>query len=976
MNLPILTVPIDEPGQIDIVRHHAKRLGGLAGLSPFDQTRLATALTEIAANAQRHAAGGSVEFSISQRGRRRFVQATVTDHGPGMADVARLLDAADPDAEAKSGIAVARKLVDHFSIESQPGRGTVVVLGKALSARSPEIDAATAAQWGDLLTREAPRPAVPNYGHNRELYEALEQLRLKERDLERQFRKVQQLKDKLAVLSLVASNTDHAVVITDRDGLIEWVNDGFTRITGYEEFEVVGKKPGHALQGPLTDPATVTRIRDALASGESFTEEILNYHKDGHTYWVAMNIFPVLDKRGHIVRFMAIQNDVTHHRRAEEELQSAKEAAERANRAKSEWLANMSHEIRTPMNAVIGMTDLVLDTDLSSDQREYLSIVKESAHWLLRLLDDILDFSKIEAGRLELEAAPFSLRKAMAAAMRVLALRAHQKGLELVLDIDAQVPDNLIGDQQRWRQILTNLVGNAIKFTEVGEVVVRLELEGRWGDQLRLRGSVRDTGIGIAADKQASIFESFVQADSSTTRRFGGTGLGLAITCQLIDMMGGRIWVESQPGAGSTFHFLVMLQVAQDAAETVDRQLPDYAGRAALVVDDNCTCQTMLARALADFGLKAATAQTAEAALDWVDHTPGSHDALLLIDAGLPGTDGFELAERIKSQPKWSGSIIMLLSSVNREADTARCRHLGVEHLSKPVGAAELGDALTALASGRPISPAVQPEKSEPAVRPLRILVAEDTPANQKLVVRILEKRGHLVRLAADGFRALELYRAEPFDAVLMDVQMPHLDGLGATVAIREHEQSTGTRVPIIAMTAHAMRGDREACMTAGMDGYLAKPLDARELIAVVEGTPPSTELVTRPCAATLMPQPAEEVGFQAALRRMDGDRELFRNLAQFFAEDGPALVVQIREALAARDWPALELAAHSLKGMARNFEARQAAKLAGQLEQHGHDQTFEGGDEQLAQLDEHVQRLLRALKAFEHGGAERAASV
>ncbi|HEY5314149.1 MAG TPA: histidine kinase dimerization/phospho-acceptor domain-containing protein, partial [Pirellulales bacterium] len=399
MNLPVLRVAINEPQQIDIVRHHAKRLAGLAGLSPFDQTRLATALTEITSNAQRHAGGGSVEFSISQRGRRRFVQATVSDQGPGIADVARLLNDHDPGAQAESGIEVARKLVDYFSIESQPGAGTVVVLGKALSPRAPEIHAATAGQWGELLAREAPRPEMPNYGYNRELYEALEQLRLKERDLERQLRKVQQLKDKLAVLSLVASNTDHAVVITDRDGLIEWVNDGFSRITGYEEFEVVGNKPGHVLQGPLTDATTVARIRAALASGESFTEEILNYHKDGHTYWVAMNIFPVLDKRGHVVRYMAIQNDVTHHRRAEEELQSAKEAAERANRAKSEWLANMSHEIRTPMNAVIGMTDLVLDTDLSSDQREYLSIVKESAHWLLRLLDDILDFSKIEAGR-------------------------------------------------------------------------------------------------------------------------------------------------------------------------------------------------------------------------------------------------------------------------------------------------------------------------------------------------------------------------------------------------------------------------------------------------------------------------------------------------------------------------------------------------------------------------------------------------
>jgi CheY-like chemotaxis protein/HPt (histidine-containing phosphotransfer) domain-containing protein len=290
------------------------------------------------------------------------------------------------------------------------------------------------------------------------------------------------------------------------------------------------------------------------------------------------------------------------------------------------------------------------------------------------------------------------------------------------------------------------------------------------------------------------------------------------------------------------------------------------------------------------------------------------------------------------------------------------------------VGSVDLGDALAALASGGSISPAVHPQKSEPAARPLRILVAEDMPANQKLVVRILEKRGHVVRLAADGIRALELYQSEPFDAVLMDVQMPQLDGLGATVAIREHERASGRRVPIIAMTAHAMRGDREACVAAGMDSYLTKPLDASELIAVVEGTAPAAELVSRPCAVALAPQPAVELDFHAALRRMDGDRELFTQLAQFFVEDGPALVSQIRQALAAGDWPALELAAHSLKGLARNFEARQAAKLAGQFEQHGHDHTSDNAEAQLALLDEQVQRLLEALKAFEREGALRAA--
>jgi len=411
MNLSVLQIAIQKTEDLDLVRHYSKRLASLAGLSAFDQARLATALAEIAFNALRHAGGGSVELAIAEQGRRQFVRATVVDHGPGIAGLAAIL-ARTPgtDGSPHTGLAVARKLVDRFSIDSHPQSGTVVMLDKALGPAAARVSEAQTVAWAEVLRNDSatvisPLPAQ----QNRELYDALAALRRQERNLKRQLRRVQQLNEKLDVLSLVASNTDHAVVITDRDGLIEWVNDGFSRITGYEPFEVVGKKPGRLLQGPLTDPRTVVRIAAGLRAGESFTEEILNYHKDGHTYWIAMNIFPVRDKRGNVVRFMAIQNDVTRHRQTEEDLNIAKDIAERANRAKSELLANMSHEIRTPMNAVIGMTDLLADTDLNSEQAEYLAIVKDSAHSLLWLLDDILDFSKIEAGKLQLDAVPFNL---------------------------------------------------------------------------------------------------------------------------------------------------------------------------------------------------------------------------------------------------------------------------------------------------------------------------------------------------------------------------------------------------------------------------------------------------------------------------------------------------------------------------------------------------------------------------------------
>jgi two-component system, sensor histidine kinase and response regulator len=975
-HLPVFQIALHAPEEIDLVRHYAKRVAALAGLSVFDQARLATSLAEIGANAVHHAGGGTVKFSIARRGKRQYVQAVVIDHGPGIADLEHLLDtsaSAAASSGAESGIAVARKLVDRFSLESRPNVGTIATVAKLIPVHQPLVTDEIAAQWAGALAEESPASvaAAAPAQQSRELYEALAELRLTERTLKRQLRKVEQLNEKLDVLSLVASNTDHSVVITDRNGLIEWVNDGFSRITGYEPFEVVGKKPGHLLQGPLTDPETVARIRAGLRSGESFTEEILNYHKDGYTYWVAMNIFPVFDKRGNIVRYMAIQNDVTHHRRAEEELQSAKEAAERANRAKSELLANMSHEIRTPMNAVIGMTDLVLDSELTVDQRDCLTIVKESAHSLLRLLGDILDFSKIEAGKLELDRVSFDVRATVALTMRVLALPAHEKGLELACDVAADVPEQVVGDPARWRQILINLVGNAIKFTPTGEVVVRIEAEPRPGEMTLLHGSVRDTGIGVPADKQQLIFKSFAQADSSMTRRFGGTGLGLAITSQLVGMMGGQVWVESRAGSGSTFHFTTLLQTGLAGTAASERQKIAEAlhGVQVLVVDDNASSREIIHGKLTRLGAEATAAANADTALAVLRERASASRPVdvVVIDAEMPETDGFALVERIKADKSLSPALIMMLSTVHRESDVKCCRELGIgAYLTKPVVLSDLAETLFAALGLKPspLTVSAPRETAQKASRSLNVLVAEDTPANQQLVIRILEKRGHRHVVAADGRQALELYQLQPFDCILMDVQMPEIDGLRVTHMIRELERGSGRRTPIIAMTAHAMKGNRETCLAAGMDAYVAKPLDAKELIALVEGVavPPAAAV-----APTVIPLKASPDGydFEPALRRLDHDWELFDQLAQFFSQDAPGLLNEMRAAIEAGDGATLQRAAHSLKGLIRNFDAGRASQAASRLEARGRDAELDGAADDLQKLEAGVERLLDALREY-----------
>ena len=634
---------------------------------------------------------------------------------------------------------------------------------------------------------------------------------------------------------LVESNII-GIVIGDLVGKIIDANDAFLRLVGYSREDLSsGKMRWDSMTPPDYHELDRRAVEQLRREGIAPPWEKEFFGKDGKRIPVRIGVTTRVAAEGDI-ECVSFVLDISERKQLEQLLQKAKLAAEAANRAKSEFLANMSHEIRTPLNGIMGMTDLALETQLTPEQREYLETVKMSADSLLIVINDILELSKIETGKIDLEAIAFNLRDCLESTLKTLVLQADEKGLKLLCEVAPEVPEAVRGDSRRLRQVVTNLVGNAIKFTDAGEVILRAHVEAEAGPDRIFRFTVSDTGIGIPVDKRESIFDAFTQADTSTTRKYGGTGLGLTISTRLVGMMGGRIWVDSEVGRGSQFHFTVRLGIADAEAIKMDIAVPHEALRdvKVLIVDDSRTNRRILEAMMGRWGMKPTSAESGEEGLVQLSAARGAGEpyALILTDMYMAKMDGFALVERIRQKPELSTATIMMLTSAGRQGDAARCQQLGVAaYLLKPIRLSELRQAIVRVLGAREQQGAIPlitrfslQDTYNPAAI-LAVLLAEDNAVNQRLARRLLEKRGHRVVVAANGLEALEALEKGNFDLVLMDVQMPKMDGLEATVAIREKEKGNPFHQPIIALTAHAMKGDREICLAAGMDGYLTKPI-------------------------------------------------------------------------------------------------------------------------------------------------------
>jgi len=801
--------------------------------------------------------------------------------------------------------------------------------------------------------------------------------------------------EKLAMEALQRSERlNRLIVATALDAFIGMDSSGLIVNWNPQAESTFGWPFEDAIHQPVADLLIPERYREEfrerlaqfLQTGEGeFIEERLELtalHRSGNEFPIEVTISPI-EQQGTWL-FSAFVHDISRRKQAELDLRESKEAAEDASRAKSDFLANMSHEIRTPMNAVIGMTELVLDTELAATQREYLTMVRESGEVLLNLINDILDFSKIEAGRFELDPAVFSIRDCLDDTLKLLAVRADQVDLELACHIDSAVPVWVIGDSARLRQIVVNLVGNAIKFTEHGEVVLHVEVDQHDDRSSLLHFAVADTGIGIAPEKLNTIFDAFQQADTSTTRRYGGTGLGLTICSRLVHLMRGSIWAESRPGQGSTFHFTARFELSDQAPAQPGRRVAQ--GSRVLVVDDNETSRLILDEMLRNGGMAVTCVPGADEAVEMIREakTTDSPFALVLSDVNMPDRDGFDLAGELQSDESLTEAVILMLTSGDRSDEVQRARKLGVAScLRKPVKQSELFDAIVA-ALGVDSTDA-DDETALPTTSyakpidlpPLRVLLVEDSIVNQKLALGLLSQWGHSVTVAANGVEAVLRNSSSDFDFILMDVQMPEMDGLEATKRIRQHEdqqraEDKGDRhVPIIAMTAHAMQGDREACLEAGMDAYVSKPVRSWQLLEEIAAFFPDsvaqkveTEATSGNDAAA-EPDARWQVDWPAALKVVNGDRGLLQEIAGAFLQEVATVMSDLETSLKEQDHATARRLAHTIKASFRTIGVASAHDVAYECEKAAKSGQLQIITSRLPELQAAAERVSAQLRTF-----------
>jgi two-component system, sensor histidine kinase and response regulator len=786
-------------------------------------------------------------------------------------------------------------------------------------------------------------------------------------DITRRVESEKAIRESEELFRTLSSAAPVGIFVADEEGRCSYLNERWLEMAGASEAEALGfgwKEYTHADDRE----SVVSEYLAAVAAGAVFSSSYRIVSKTGRCTLVETIAREIPRAEGAGRRYIGAVQDVTERAEAAQRLREAKEAAEAASVAKSEFLANMSHEIRTPMNGILGMTELALDTELSQEQREYLGMVKSSTESLLGIIDDILDFSKIEAGRLELERVAFSLMDCIESALQPLAMRAQEKGLELAWSLYPGAPEWVFGDPTRLRQVLVNLAGNAIKFTRAGSVTVRVERGNLSGREERLTFSVSDTGIGIPPEKHRAIFESFSQADSSTTREFGGTGLGLSISARLVKLMGGQMELSSAMGRGSTFSFSASLPVAAEPPSATRQVFPELAGKRVLVVDDNDVNLHLLARLLPQWGLLPVLAASGAGALELFARgtREGNPFCAVLMDRNMPEMNGYECAEKILRMDGSSNAAILMLSSSPTQQDRERAASLNIAHyLTRPIRRAVLQrallEALHVSAGELDRTREASPEAAKVA---MRLLLVEDNLVNQKLATRLLQKMGHEVVLAVNGKQATEMVEREKFDAVLMDIQMPVMSGLEATQIIRGSKNPRVRRLPIVAMTANAMAGDAEKYLEAGMDGYVSKPIRRDVLKTELErfsggadqGAGARRGAEDAPLAVD------ESFNFGELLDRVDNDRELLKELLEIFQRDFPVHRQELQAAVAAGDMKRVATTGHTLKGMFANVAAGRAASLAASVERLGKAAEITGLAEAVQALEAEAGALLPLL--------------